>query len=627
MQQAMRDYYDTLVHQNGGHLPLNSNPTIARNLPPPQTSTPRREASTLRQLMAQQQQSRATTRPLGSNYGDDNQHPQIDTPPQALDHASAAAGTSPFSSLPPNSRIVQENRGPNGEHWRMVIESTQTITHPPHHHHHHHAHNNQDQRPNSSTSTSNSISNDLNTQTPIPSGTSTPQPRGSPSMLSGFQPNENPRNGQSLHSLLEQNLSSIETALTEGTAPHEPHFHAARALLQRMVTQGEISNDTETTLRARIDHLSIQADQLRASLNSILMRVVSEQPPVQRSTPSSPPPPPSSVQSPSTKVYVLSSPSGPHALLVSPSGMYTAPWHFSTPANTTPNLALNGNANTVTPTQTTNLTEANPEQAPDNPPQDPPAQQQQQNEQQLNQQINQARDLVRLLLPLGGHLWLLVRLFGFVYFFTGGGGHRRAILLGLGAFLVFIAQTGLFRPFLQSVWEPIRRHIENVLPLATNDQPLLVGPAAAGDNNNNNNNNNNNANAIEEPRAQRGNDNMPTPQQAAERLLRERESRDGSIVRQNLRRLERAVALFVASLVPGVGERHIAARDAAEAARREEERVRREEEERVRDAAANANANANADAVGVEVVQGGDGVQISTSHPEGHVGETPAVEG
>ncbi len=33
------------------------------------------------------------------------------------------------------------------------------------------------------------------------------------------------------------------------------------------------------------------------------------------------------------------------------------------------------------------------------------------------------------------------------------------------------------------------------------------------------------------------------------------------------RRAERAFALFVASLIPGVGERHIAARDAAEARR------------------------------------------------------------
>lgn len=556
--------------------------------------------------MAQQQQLRASPGPHGVNHGDDDRHSQIGTPSQALNHGPAPTINTPFGSLPPNSRIVQENRGPNGEHWRMVIESTQTIAHPPqhqphhHHHHHHHTQNNQNQRPNPTTSTS----NDHIAQSSVHSGPSTPQSRGSPRISSGFQLNETPRNGQSQQSLLEQNLSSIENALAEGTAPHEANFHAARTFLQRMVTSGEIPGDVETALRARIDHLSTQADQLRASLNSILMRVISEQPPAQRSTTSTPPPPPPplSVPSPSNTVYILSSPSGPHALLISPSGMYTTSSQFTTPANIIPNSTPHEITNTTTPTQSTNLTEVNPEQPPENPPQEAQVERQQPNAQQLNQQINQARDLVRLLLPLGGHLWLLVRLFGFVYFFTGGGGHRRAILLGLGAFLVFIAQTGLFRPFLQSVWEPVRRHIENILPLATNDRPLLVGPAAG-----------NNANAAEEPQAQRGNE-MPTPQQAAERLLRERESRDGSIIRQNLRRLERAVALFVASLVPGVGERHIAARDAAEAARLEEERLRREEEERTREASAAEN----------DIAHGDDGAQPASPAPE-NANDRPAV--
>ena len=60
----------------------------------------------------------------------------------------------------------------------------------------------------------------------------------------------------------------------------------------------------------------------------------------------------------------------------------------------------------------------------------------------------------------------------------------------------------------------------------------------------------------------------PTPQDLADRLLRER--REGSL----FRRAERAIALFVASLVPGVGERHIAARDAAEARRLAQEQER-----------------------------------------------------
>ena len=64
--------------------------------------------------------------------------------------------------------------------------------------------------------------------------------------------------------------------------------------------------------------------------------------------------------------------------------------------------------------------------------------------------------------------------------------------------------------------------------------------------------------------------------------------------------VERAVALFVASLVPGVGERHIAARDAAEAARVAEQQEREarasqaEEERHPSDAAGGAGTSETA---------------------------------
>ena len=146
------------------------------------------------------------------------------------------------------------------------------------------------------------------------------------------------------------------------------------------------------------------------------------------------------------------------------------------------------------------------------------------------------------------------------------------MLLGLIASLVFIAQTGILRPVVQVIWDPIRRHAEGLVPLAANERPRAgVGGAR------------NNGDGTGRQARNRG----PTPQEAAERLLQERERQDVSIVRQSFRRVERAVALFVASLVPGVGERHIAAREAAEAARQaeareSEERARKEQEERER---------------------------------------------
>ena len=145
------------------------------------------------------------------------------------------------------------------------------------------------------------------------------------------------------------------------------------------------------------------------------------------------------------------------------------------------------------------------------------------------------------------------------------------MLLGLIASLVFIAQTGIFRPVVQGIWDPIRRHAEGLVPLAVNERPLA---GVGGDRDNG------------DATRTRPRNREPTPLEAAERLLQERERQDVSFVRQSFRRVERAIALFVASLVPGVGERHIAAREAAEAARqagvREREERAREEDARER---------------------------------------------
>jgi hypothetical protein len=67
---------------------------------------------------------------------------------------------------------------------------------------------------------------------------------------------------------------------------------------------------------------------------------------------------------------------------------------------------------------------------------------------------------------------------------------------------------------------------------------------------------------------------MPSPEQAAARIIRQNQERQNhGIVRDTIFRVERAVALFLASLVPGVGERHVRAR---EEARREAERMENE---------------------------------------------------
>ncbi|KAL9103688.1 MAG: hypothetical protein Q9163_001282 [Psora crenata] len=292
----------------------------------------------------------------------------------------------------------------------------------------------------------------------------------------------------------------------------------------------------------------------------------------------------------SSAVYILSSPRGPRALLVSPHGNYTAAWPFANPATSAhfgqpgilvpyptslvPNLGLHhvnvapqavqpGQYQATNPQQNQNAMQAARLQPRAPGPLNHAAVA---GVNQQQQHVQQARDLARVIIPLGGHLWLFIRLFGFVYFFTHGASWSRTLFLLAIATLVFIGQTGVFQPLLQGLWEPIRRHAVNLVPLANNEQPHNGNPNAAQGN--------------ENAAGMRGRPREPTPQEAAQRLL---EQQNDSVVRQGLRRIERAVALFVASLVPGVGERHIAAREAAEALRLEtrerEERLRREEEE------------------------------------------------
>ncbi|KAL9044924.1 MAG: hypothetical protein Q9214_001973 [Letrouitia sp. 1 TL-2023] len=590
------------------------------------------------QIIAQQQQARAAAGHQGLN-------------PTNATQSSPAAGTTtnqnstqPRSDSPQNptaqpgntNTVVRENRGPNGESFRMVIQATsisrpssgigqrqgsQPLNQAPH-------------QGQSATSLGASGSTHVNT-----SGNQTAGNQSSPA------PNQPPQISNPLAMFL-QRLSSIETSLSEGNAPAEAVFDHAQTYLNNLASQpNAIPQGLEAPLRNRLNNLSTQADQLRASLTNMLMRIIAEQQANQAMTQgtapqngqtSSPisnqqqaqgnptpgastagfqPPPPVPMASfssfeqqssqlplqlPSTpEVYLLSSPAGPYALLLSPFGLYGG----ALPSTTLPSFSNLSHPNMNQPfapqgqpSNPSPPTYANPNPPPQG--QQPPpapvpgnltlAQAQQAHQQQQQQQNNQARDFVRIILPLGGHLWLLIRLFGFVYFFTAGGGQRRAILLGICAFLVFIAQTGVFRPMFQAVWDPIRRHAEGLIPLQPlqnqqhhqrhqqHQQGRIEGGGGGG---NQHADVDANAPAGEQERAneRRRQNTEPTPEQMADRLLRER--REGSI----WRRAERAAALFIASLVPGIGERHIAARDAAEARRLAEEREREVQVQRERE--------------------------------------------
>ena len=285
-------------------------------------------------------------------------------------------------------------------------------------------------------------------------------------------------------------------------------------------------------------------------------------------------------------VYLLSSPNGPEALVTSPLGAFASPGFHNIP---------NHNASTRLPTSALFFphqgfqSQANPGNYAGQANQAHQVNQANQNNQPVRlphgvnigipPQPNQAQearqdqvaDLLRIFLQNGGHLWLLIRLCGFLYLFTGGVGWYRTILIMICTVVAFAAQTGWFQPLLEVIWNPVRRHIEGLIQVEQRDANRN-GNAAAGE---------------------RATDNGLTPQQMAERLVRERDERDAPLFRSMTRRIERAVALFVASLIPGVGEQHIAAREAAarqererrEAAEREEEQRRQASDEQGREQA------------------------------------------
>ena len=186
------------------------------------------------------------------------------------------------------------------------------------------------------------------------------------------------------------------------------------------------------------------------------------------------------------------------------------------------------------------------------------------------------------------HIWLVVRLLGFVWFF-GGNSWWRLFMFSAVAFVIFIASTGVLNGIIEQVWGPIRRHLETLLPLAGPNlpranppnqpaEPPVPGAAAPAQGQ---------AGGVA-GRAPGAAAAAPDPAQTAARLLEQRRVANENWIWTQIRRLEHATILFVASLVPGVGERHIAARVAEENLLLEAQRQRREAEAAAAEEAARA---------------------------------------
>lgn len=277
-------------------------------------------------------------------------------------------------------------------------------------------------------------------------------------------------------------------------------------------------------------------------------------------------------------VYLLSSPAGPSALVLSPHGT------FSTPPMPFPQLTAGGDSQLAVNAPNNAVVRANfPPNGnanvdanirPDN---GPPNMFQPHAAMQLQQ------ELIR---EIASHLWLIIRVLGFIWFFAGG---RNAtswrsflpgVLLGL---VIILVQAGP----LQQHWQRLRRYWEGLLPARANVGPAGQhghrrqdgGPDAQAENGDP-------IEGVEGPDTARDPRERIMLARLAERLARAQESRTQQTRwRQQLRTVERAVALFFASLWPGVGERLMETRrrlEEEEIARRAEEEARRRLEERRR---------------------------------------------
>ena len=274
-----------------------------------------------------------------------------------------------------------------------------------------------------------------------------------------------------------------------------------------------------------------------------------------------------------TTAWLLSSPMGPQAILFSPEhGLYhSQPQPTpSRPQSTIPYSSRQRQA----AAQPRTTTRATPNQQNEN---------QNQNQAQpagapvvirRRLEIPQNQDILALIV---GRIWLFVRLYVFALMFTEPSSWFRWLLLTGAVLYCCSPPNNMF----QEQFQRLQRHLEGLVPLAAPaGQPANAARQAQQPQQPNNA-----ANDAQQPppTGSRPARREPTPQEAAQRILAQQRAQRNENVSwwvETSRRVERAVALFIASLVPGVGERHIRAREEAQEAARRAEREAQEARER-----------------------------------------------
>lgn len=528
LQQELEAGTRAYQSQIGRLLNLGNNmptpPTVTRN---PYASTNANHTS-IEQLIAQHQRTRRVG-PIGAP--DTGGQPNMFT---ALDEMNSGRSTPQLRAPDHSSTYTREGVGPNGERWQVTINETTTTV-----------------------PVGAFRSPERHNPFRSPERRSYAQHPASPAASTG-----NP--ALDLQNYL-RNVDRLRAPQVPSAAPR--------------------SSSTPPSAQPGTQTPSSTPDPATTSAPSTPLTAVSPNPIASASLPNLIPTPAASTsitssQSLEPMVYILTSPSGPRALLINNSETFYTPRVSRTRQSNVIGLPEYRNRNA----QRARIGRGNRQRANEEVPAAdfPP----------IHNRAQRAG--VPVALQLVNVLWLVIRLIGFVWFFTSGNSSWSRFLMMSGlAIVVFLINTGVltgvFNGFAEQFWGPIRRHLENLIPLAGPDAALV--PAA-------------NAAVVPQNGAAEANTPVRLPHgqldesQVAARILeqqRQRQAQPGWLITQ-IRRAEHAALLFVASLVPGVGERHIAARDnaarEAEAAAAEAERRRVEAETAENGAAENGEAGA-----------------------------------
>lgn len=282
--------------------------------------------------------------------------------------------------------------------------------------------------------------------------------------------------------------------------------------------------------------------------------------------------PPAIINSPGASLHVLTSPDGYQALVAPPTGTeYSQRTQGTVPASRSAHIPVTEGINQ--PRAPMNADTAVFQNA-------------------VRQAYQQADD--RDQIGLARHIrriWLFVRLYFFCYMFSDSGTWERILFVTLAVIVSLLSETSVPRQLYQWTVAPVQRHLESLVHIGVDGN---ARPQAARD---------------REP----GHEGRNGADRAELRV-----DQQGAVagVRQGLRRAERSIALFIASLVPGVGERQVEARNAVEAALTAERE--RAEEERRREEAGQNEGNPEQPSQGEHASASASAEQTDTTENESH---------